>query len=117
MQRTNPVPRILRGKSAVAAVIDPYGGIRTIINYPSKIKYGHRPYELCLVVPNFRVREPILWNAIPWIVKQAHDHALWWIRSRNDPDYGGFRENVTLFLIREKENPRRTINLFDLCET
>lgn len=115
--RTNPVARIMRGKSVVAAVLDSYGGVRVIVSHKSKLKHHIRHDELCLVVPDVRIREPVPWSWIPCVIRGAHAHLDWWIKTRNDPEYGGFREHVVMRGLRQLENPGRSLNLLDICET
>ena len=103
--------------STVAAVLDGYGGWHTVVAPRRSLKHHVRPGQLLLVVPDFKVREPVPWNDIPKVIRRAELHILWWIGSRNDPD-DLKHPAVALFLLRRQRTyHRETVNLFDMVET
>lgn len=104
-------------KSSVAAVLDGYGGWHTIVGPRKTLNHHVRPGQLLLVVPDFKVEEPVPWNDIPQVIRRAEIHILWWIGSRNDPDI--LKDPaVALFLLRRKRGFHRdTVSLHDIVET
>ena len=50
------------------------------------LRHHVRPGQLLLVVPDYKVKEPVPWNNIPGLIRRVELHILWWINSRNDPD-------------------------------
>ena len=115
------VPRHVRGKSLVAAILDSYGNVGVAVATKRSMRWQARHDELLLIVPNFKVREPVPWAAIPTVIFTAHNYLDWWIETRNDPDFGGFREHVTMYKLRKLENagtgPRRSLHLPDIAYT
>lgn len=117
--RKNIVHPELRGKSVVAAILDSYGGVRVVVSRKSELKHLVRHDELCVIVPNVRVREPIPWNWIPNVIRGAHAELDRWIATRNDEDYGGFREHVVMRRLRELEHSgsKHSLHLPDIVTT
>ena len=104
-------------RSAVAAVLDGYGGWHTVVAPRKSLKHHVRPGQLLLIVPGFTVQEPVPWNDIPTVIRRAELHILWWIGSRNDPD-DLKHPAVALFLLRRKRTyHRESVSLCDIVET
>jgi hypothetical protein len=103
--------------SAVAAVLDGYGGWHTVVAPRASLKHHWRPGQIMLVVPELRVREPVPWNEIAMITSRAELHILEWIRTRNDPET--LRDPaVVLFLLRRMRTYNKgSVNLHDIVET
>ena len=103
--------------SAVAAILDGYGGWHTVVAPRKSLKHHVRPGQLLLIVPELKVREPVPWNDIPKVIRRAELHILWWIGSRNDPD-DLKHPAVALFLLRRKRTyHRESVSLYDIVET
>jgi len=92
------VPRELRGDHVVAGIIDPSGAMRVVVTEHERLWAHPQVDELVLVVPRFGVACPVPWDGIPWVIRQAFTYADWWVKTRNDPDYGGFSQNVAGYL-------------------
>jgi hypothetical protein len=70
-----------------------------------------------LVVPRYKVREPVPWDDVPTVIARAEAYILEWIRTRNDPDDLA-DPAVTLFLLRRQRSfHRESVNLLDIVET
>lgn len=103
--------------SAVAGVLDTYGGLRVVVTQRWRMRHHKRHDELLFVVPEFWVREPVEWDAIPYTIARVERHVAEWIRSRNDPDT---LDNpcIKLYLIRcRRTDHKRAHNLLDIVET
>ena len=72
--------------SSVAGMLDGYGGWYTVVAPRKSLRHHVRPGQLLLVVPDYKVKEPVPWNNIPGLIRRVELHILWWINSRNDPD-------------------------------
>lgn len=103
--------------SSVAAVLDGYGGWHTVVSRRGAMRHHVRPGQLLLVVPGFKVREPVPWSDVPMVIGRAEAHILEWIRTRNDPDTLK-HPAVALFLLRRtRAFHRESVNLLDIVET
>jgi hypothetical protein len=103
--------------SSVAAVLDGYGGWHTVVAPHNLLKHHVRPGQLMLVVPHYRVREPVPVGDIPTVIRRAELYVLEWIGSRNDPD-ALKHPAVALFLLRRKRTYHcESVNLYDIVET
>jgi hypothetical protein len=103
--------------SSVAAVLDGYGGWHTVVAPRKSLKHHVRPGQLLLVVPGFKVQEPVPWDQVPIVIARAELHVLEWIRTRNDPDDLN-HPAVALFLLRRQRSFNRgSVNLLDIVET
>ncbi len=103
--------------SAVAAVLDGYGGYHVVVAKRNALHHHVRPGQLLLTVPDFHVREPVPWDDIPKVIARAEAYALEWIRTRNDPDDLS-HPAVALFLLRrQRAYHRDSVNLLDIVET
>ena len=98
-----PVPRGLRGGNIVAGIIDQNGSMRTVVTERSQLWAHPQANELVLVVPRFDVTCPVPWHSIPWVIKQAFTYVDWWVRTRNDPEFGGFKQNIAGYLKLRRE--------------
>lgn len=79
-------PRI--GLMQVAGIVHMNGAVRVVATseYPHSFIANTGPEELCLVVPDYCVPDPIPWQMIPEIIKRTDDYVAWWMTTRNDPD-------------------------------
>ncbi len=103
--------------SAVAAVLDGYGGYHVVVAKKRDLKHHVRPGQLLLVVPDFHVREPVEYDDIPKVISRAEAHMLEWVRTRNDPDILN-HPAVALFLLRRQRTYHcDSVNLLDIVET
>lgn len=66
----------------IAAIVDSYGGIRTIVGTIKSIRANTRADELCHRVPHLIVHEPIAWNDIPIVIERARLELLKWLDRR-----------------------------------
>ena len=104
-------------RSAVAGILDGYGGWRTVVAPLRGMHHHVNPGELLLIVPNYKVQEPIPWNDIPGLIRRVDLYILEWIRTRNDPDTLNHLA-VALFLLRRTRTYNCcNINLCDIVET
>lgn len=103
--------------SAVAGILDGYGGWHTVVAPRASLKYHVRPGQILIVVPNYKIQEPVPWNSIPIVTGMAEHAILEWIRTRNDPD-DLKHPAVSLFLLRRQRTyHRESVNLYDIAET
>ena len=72
--------------SAVAGILDPYGGLRVVVDQDNKFRHHVRCDEMLFVVPGLRVHEPVPWHKIPFVISSVEQHIAEWVRTRNDPD-------------------------------
>jgi hypothetical protein len=72
--------------SAVAGILDRYGGLRVVVTEPWRMRFHVRRGELLFVVPEFKIREPVPWDYIPILIRRVELYIEWWIQTRNDPD-------------------------------
>lgn len=70
--------------SSVAGILDPQGGLRTVVTEKWRFKYHKQPGEIVLVVPEFKVKEPVPWDEIPEVIRRTTEYVDWWISTRND---------------------------------
>jgi hypothetical protein len=104
-------------RSAVAAVLDGYGGWHTVVAPRKDLKHHVRPGQLLVVVPHYKIQEPVPWNNIPIVIGMAEHAVLEWIRTRNDPD-DLKHPAVALFLLRRQRSfHRESVSLCDIVET
>jgi hypothetical protein len=98
--------------SAVAGILDTYGGLRVVVTPRWRMKYHKRHDELLFVVPDFKVQEPVPWEKIPALIATVERHIDWWIKTRNDPDDLN-QEPIKLYRLRCMEHPhgKRALNL------
>jgi hypothetical protein len=68
--------------SSVAGILDGYGGWHTVVAPRKSLRHHVRPGQLLLVVPDYKVKEPVPWNNIPGLIRRVELHILWWINSR-----------------------------------
>ena len=67
-----------------------------------------------VVVPRFKVKEPVPWNDIPMVIGRAELAILEWIGTRNDLSDPA----IALFLLRRKRGFNRgSVHLGDIVET
>lgn len=76
----------MKKQSYVSGILDPYGGLRTVVDLDRTFKHHVRCDEMLFVVPNFRVTEPVRWEKIPFVIKTVEKYIHYWIKTRNDPD-------------------------------
>src|SRR4051812_38468291 len=103
--------------SAVAAVLDGYGGWHTVVSPRKNLKHHIRRGQLLLVVPGYRVSEPVPWNDIPTVIRRTELHILEWIRTRNDPDDLKHPAVALFILRRQRAYHRESIDLGAIVET
>src|SRR5262245_23701656 len=105
-------------KSAVAGILDTYGGLRVVVAHRWRMQFHKRHDELLFVIPKLRIREPVPWEKIPWLIASVERHIAEWIRTRNDPDDLA-REQIKMYRLRCLEHPhsKRALNLEHIVET
>jgi hypothetical protein len=91
-------------KSDVCGILDPYGGLRFVVDQKEAFCHHTRIDELCFVIEGLQVEEPVPWEKIPWLIATIERCVGEWIRSRNDP---AVLEQlpIKMYLIRCTENP------------
>ena len=101
--------------SRIAAILDTYGGVRTVVAYNSELPHHVRADELAIISP-VRVHEPISWNDVPGLVA----HAKWvleqWIEN-NRPNTPHAIEAVKMYRLRCLEQNQRSFDLHVIAET
>lgn len=103
-------------KSAVAGIIDDYGGLRVVVT-DNGFHHHLRPGERLFVVPNFYVEEPVPWDMIPHLIAFVEWNIDWWIRTRNDP---AALEDLPIKMYRlrcSRTYQRGSVHLPDIVET
>lgn len=106
------------GRQHIAAVIDTYGGIRTVVGTLRSIVANTRHDELCHIVPKLIVHEPIAWNDIPIVIERARLELVKWLDTR--PNLTNVeQEAVTMYRLRclEHISAQGSLNIFEMCET
>ena len=75
-----------------------------------------RPDELCHLVPNLIVHEPIAWGDIPIVVERARLEFLKWLDTR--PNLTELNQNsVALYRLRCLEQNQKSLNIEAIVET
>jgi len=105
-----------RRKSVVSAILDRYGGVRVVVTHKHLLQEHTRCDEICVVVPNLTVNEPIGWNDIPSVIALAHLTLDRWINN-NTPNQRWAAEACKMRQLRKLENPQRALNLEHIAET
>ena len=100
--------------SCVAGILDGYGGWHTVVAPRKSLKHHVRPGQIMVVVPGFKISEPVPWNDIPMVTGRAELAILEWIGQRNDHSDPA----IALFLLRRKRTyHRESVHLGDIVET
>ena len=100
--------------SSVAAVLDGYGGWHCVVAPRAALKHHRRPGQIMVIVPFYKVYEPIPWNDIPGVIAKAEQAALDYIGRQNDRSDPA----IALFLLRRQRTyHRESVNLGDIVET
>ena len=104
--------------SEVCGILDPYGGLRTVVAPIDTFKHHTRIDEICFVVDGLQVEEPVPWEQIPWVIGTVERCIQEWIRTRNDPDALEALP-IKMYRIRCTENPlyKRAIDLDAIVQT
>jgi len=101
--------------SRIVAVLDTYGGVRTVVAYESEIQDHVRDDEIAILLPQ-RVHTPISWNDIPGLIA----HAKWvleqWIEN-NRPNEPHAIEAVKMYRLRCLEQGQRSFDPRVIAET
>jgi hypothetical protein len=71
-QDTVSIPK----KSAVAGVLSPDGGLRTVVTQLSYMHSHIEAGERLFIVPDFWVEEPVPWDQIPFVIHRVHQHVV-----------------------------------------
>ena len=61
--------------SVVGAIIKDGKVVRVVVTQRYRIKNHVGKGESVYIVPKLVVKEPVAWNNIPWVIKQAEDYA------------------------------------------
>jgi hypothetical protein len=100
--------------SSVAGILDGYGGWHTVVAPRASLKHHVRPGQIMVVVPQYKVKEPVPWDEVPTVIRRAELAILEWIGQRNDLSDPA----ISLFLLRRKRTyHRESVNIHDLVET
>lgn len=103
--------------SDLAAIVDIYGGFRVVVAPARTFCHHVGPGERLFIVPGFKIREPVPWEKIPWVIATAKKQIDWWISTRNDPDEIE-KGQIKLYRLRQSRSyQRETVNLYDIVET
>lgn len=104
------------GNQHIAAIVDSYGGIRTVVGTRGSIAANTRHDELCHVVPKLIVHEPIAWNDIPIVIERAKLEFEKWLDTLPNLTADEAR-SVTLYRLRQMEHEQESMNLEAMVET
>jgi hypothetical protein len=100
--------------SSVAGILDGYGGWHTVVAPRASLKHHVRPGQIMVVVPQYKVKEPVPWDEVPTVTRRAELAILEWIGQRNDLSDPA----IALFLLRRKRGYQQgSVNLYDIVET
>lgn len=104
------------GRQYIAAIVDSYGGIRTVVGTRGSIGANTRHDEICHVVPNLIVHEPIAWNDIPIVIERAKIEFEKWLDTRPNLTEDEAR-SVVLYRLRKLEQNQGSMNLHAMVDT
>lgn len=100
--------------SSVAGILDGYGGWHVVVAPRKTLKHHVRPGQIMVIVPHFKVQEPVPWNDIPMVIGRAELAILSWIGRQNDLSDPA----IALFLLRRQRGFNRgSVHLGDIVET
>lgn len=102
--------------SILAGILDTYGGLRFIVTRHDQLKHYIRSDEFAILVPDLMVHQPIGWGDIPFVVKRIEIAVEQWIM-RGVPNEPHAREARTMYLLRQQELNRGSLDLSAICET
>lgn len=103
--------------SAIAGILDRYGGLRFVVAPADALACHVRCDEVLVVVPDVRVHEPVAWSDVPSIIARIELEVGRWVASM--PNEPHAREAVVMYQLRQKEDPRskRSLDLSRIVET
>ncbi len=61
--------------SAIGAIISPDGGIRVVVTKRWAFKHHLQPGEKLYILPHAWIKEPVPWNIIPQVIREAQKFA------------------------------------------
>jgi hypothetical protein len=100
--------------SNVAAVLDGFGGIHFVVAPRKSLRHHVRPGQILIVVPGFKIQEPVPWGDVPMVIARAELAALEWIGKQNDRSDPA----IALFLLRRQRGFNRgSVDLHSIVET
>lgn len=103
----------------IATILDTYGGNRFIVGHERAVRANTRHDELCHIVPDLIVHEPIAWNDIPIVIERAKLELFKWLDTL--PNLTETEQTcVTMYRLRllEMATPGRgTLQLNAIVET
>jgi hypothetical protein len=102
--------------SDLAAIVDSYGGFRVVVAPARTFCHHLRPGEMLFQVPGFKIREPVPWGKIPWVIATARKRIEWWIQTRNDPADLEL-EPIKLYRLRQLRAFHHCVDLTEIAET
>src|SRR5215475_6822454 len=102
--------------SDLAAIVDSYGGLRVVVAPARTFRHHVRPGEMLFQVPDFKIREPVPWEKIPYVIALAERQVAWWIRTRNDPADLEL-EPIRFYRLRQLRACHRSVDLTRIVET
>lgn len=73
-------------RSHVAGILSMDGGLRVVVTRRKGDfeRHHRRPGERVLIVPDLRVKEPVPWDKIPWLIGRVERHVRAWMREQNE---------------------------------
>src|SRR5262245_50951306 len=101
--------------SHIAAIVDTYGGVRTIVGHKAKFRHHVRPDEVLVVVPKPLVHTPIAWGDIPNVIALGKHYVDLWAQTR--PNESHAIEAQKMYRLRCLEQKGGSLNLYDIVET
>jgi hypothetical protein len=100
--------------SSVGAVLDGFGGWHCVVAPRKSLRHHVRPGQILIIVPHFKVQEPVPFDDYAMIINRAELAALEWIGRQNDRSDPA----IALFLLRRQRGFNRgSVNLYDIVET
>lgn len=100
----------------LAGIIDTYGSIRFVVTHKKDLKHHTRHDEVCIVVPNLIVHEPIAWGDIPGAIRRIEMAVSDWL-ARGLPNEPHAREAAVMHKLRRQEQDQQSLDLQSICET
>lgn len=101
--------------SRIAGILDSYGGLRVVISLEGSLMEHVLPDEFLIMVRDETVREPIQWDAIPFIVELAELAVEEWTQREHNEIEAQLASR--LYRLRRLEYTQRSLDLDAIVQT
>lgn len=98
--------------SAVAGIVDIYGGLRVIVGPESHMWCHAKADEEVFLIDGLDIEEPVPWEKIPWLMRTVENEIEHWIKTQNDPDAVSI--GMKLYIIKSRQS---SVHIHDIVET